>query len=417
MKKMTIYTPFKEKIDTQNKDQQFRVLISFEDLSNREKFIEKYKDLIILGKFDFIPSIYANLEKDQIYHFEKEKIIIQIEEDQKLHFSMLDVSEILGLNEYQNSHIIYRGTNINVGIVDDGINESLPSIPNLKDPLDSNKIKIPEKDITHGTIMASVISNQFKDIDDKFIGIAPNVNLIDFKLSKLSEEYHFSDVLKIFEKINTDKIHIDILLISLTTKDPSDGKDILSLACNLYVDNGLIIVSPAGNFGPDPYTIGSPGAAEKVITIGALTKELKVPSFSGRGPTLDERVKPDFCLSGSNIIVPLSNNLRVRVTGTSISASIAVGIIALIKEFNPKISYNAIIDLIKTSRVDLNFDPTTQGLGTIRISDLFEKLDLFHERLVPYSYLLKRSFELAIEFLALFVLLFYLFYFLKIILF
>jgi len=269
MKKMTIYTPFKEKIDTQNKDQQFRVLISFEDLSNREKFIEKYKDLIILGKFDFIPSIYANLEKDQIYHFEKEKIINQIEEDQKLYFSMLDVSEILGLNEYQNSHIIYRGTNINVGIVDDGINESLPSIPNLKDPLDSNKIKIPEKDITHGTIMASVISNQFKDIDDKFIGIAPNVNLIDLKLNKLDEEYHISDVLKIFEKINNNKIQIDILLISLTTKDPSDGKDILSLACNLCVNNGLIIVSPAGNFGPDSYTIGSPGAAEKVITVGA----------------------------------------------------------------------------------------------------------------------------------------------------
>ena len=38
---MTIYTPFKEKIDNQNKDQQFRVLISFENLLNREKFIEK----------------------------------------------------------------------------------------------------------------------------------------------------------------------------------------------------------------------------------------------------------------------------------------------------------------------------------------------------------------------------------------
>ncbi len=418
---MTIYTPFKKKIDTQHKDQQFRVLISFSTLSNREKFIEKNKDLKIFDKFDFIPSIYTNLEKDQIYHFEKEKIIEQIEEDQKLHFSMLDVSEILGLNDYQNSHIIYRGTNINVGIVDDGINESLPSIPKLKDPLDGNKkrnkIEVPVKDITHGTIMASIISNQFKDIDDRFIGIAPNVNLIDLKLTKLDEEYHISDVLKIFEKINKDRVHIDILLITLTTKDPSDGKDILSLACNLFTENGLIIVSPAGNFGPDSYTIGSPGAAEKVITVGALTKELTIPSFSGRGPTLDERVKPDLCLPSSNIIVPLSNNLRVRVTGTSVSASIAVGIIALIKEFNPQISYNAILDLIKTSRLDLNFDPTAQGLGTIRINDLFEKLDLFHEKLVPYSYLIKRSFKLAIEFLVLFGLVFYLLYFLKIALF
>jgi len=418
---MTIYTPFKDKIDTQNNDQQFRILISFENLSNREKFIEKYKDLNILGKFDLIPSIYTNLEKDQIYHFEKEKLIKQIEEDQKLHFSMLEVSEILGLNDYQNSHIIYRGRNINVGIVDDGINENLSAIPKLKDILngneETNNDEIPKNEITHGTIMASIISNQFKDIDDNFIGIAPNVNLMDFKLSKLGEEYHFSDVLKIFEKIKKDQIKIDILLISLTTQEPSDGKDILSLACNQYVNDGLTVVSPAGNFGPESYTIGSPGAAEKVITVGALTKELTIPSFSGRGPTLDERVKPDLCLPSSNIIVPLSNNLRVRVTGTSASASIAVGIIALIKEFNPQISYNAIIDLLKTSRLDLNFDPTAQGLGTIRISDLFEKLDLFHERLVPYSYLIKRSFKSAIGFLALFLLVFYLFYFIRLIVF
>jgi len=418
---MTIYTPFKDKIDTQNNDQQFRILISFENLSNREKFIEKYKDLNILGKFDLIPSIYTNLEKDQIYHFEKEKLIKQIEEDQKLHFSMLEVSEILGLNDYQNSHIIYRGRNINVGIVDDGINENLSAIPKLKYILngneETNNDEIPKNEITHGTIMASIISNQFKDIDDNFIGIAPNVNLMDFKLSKLGEEYHFSDVLKIFEKIKKDQIKIDILLISLTTQEPSDGKDILSLACNQYVNDGLTVVSPAGNFGPESYTIGSPGAAEKVITVGALTKELTIPSFSGRGPTLDERVKPDLCLPSSNIIVPLSNNLRVRVTGTSASASIAVGIIALIKEFNPQISYNAIIDLLKTSRLDLNFDPTAQGLGTIRISDLFEKLDLFHERLVPYSYLIKRSFKSAIGFLALFLLVFYLFYFIRLIVF
>lgn len=416
---MTIYAPFKEKLTTQVGENQYQVIIKFESISNREEFVKKNKDINILGKFDFIPSICAILKKDNIFDYEKEKIIEQIEEDQKLYFSMLEVSEILGLDDYQNSHIIYKGKNINVGIIDDGINENLAAIPNLMNSQERNKkkIKIPEKEITHGTITASVISNQFKTIDEKFIGIAPDVNLIDLKLNKLNEQYHISDLLNLFEKIYNDKVHIDILLISVTTKDSSDGKDILSLACNKFVDDGLIIVSPAGNFGPDSYTIGSPGSAEKVITIGALSKELTIPNFSGRGPTLDERVKPDLCLPGSNIVVPLSNDLRVKVTGTSVSASIAVGIIALVKEFNPQISYKAILDLIKSSRIDLNFEPTTQGLGTIRISDLFEKLDLFHEKLVPYSYLMKRSFKLVIEFLVLFIIVFYLFYFLKIALF
>ncbi len=419
MKKMTIYGPFKKKIEHQQKDQQFRVIISFENLSNREEFIKKNKDLKILGKFDFIPSICLTLEKEKVFHYEEEELIGQIEEDQKLYLSMLDVLDILDLDVYKNSHIVYEGKNINIGIIDDGINRNIPSISNVKDSLEiykkSNEIKASEKEITHGTIMASIIGNQFKNSEDNFIGIAPKANLIDLKLESSNSEYYISDVLKIFDKINNGKIKIDILLISLTAQEPSDGKDILSIACNLYSENGPIIVSPAGNNGPDPYSIGSPGAADRVMTIGALTKEYTIPNFSGRGPTLDDRIKPDICLPGSNIIVPLSNDLQIKVTGTSVSASIGVGIIALIKESNPQISYEAIMDLINKSVFNLKLDPNSQGLGIIRVSDLFNELDLFHEVLVPYNYLIMRSLKLAIEFFAIFLGVFYLFYFFKLI--
>lgn len=415
---MTIYSLFKEKITSQPKNQQYRVIFSFKDLSNREKFLEKNKDLKFLGKIDFIPSIYLNLEKAQIINYEKEKLVEKIEEDQKLFLSMLDVLEVLEIDDYKNSQISYTGKNVNVGIIDDGINKNFVSISkiNSKQYFLDGKVKINDsknikKEITHGTIMASVISNQFKNIDDNYIGIAPNVNYLDFNISNSNQEYYFSDILQVFDKIIGENIDIDILLISLITKDCSDGKDILSLACDLLVDKGIIIVCPAGNFGPEPYTIGSPGAAEKIITIGALTKNLAVPNFSGRGPTLDERMKPDLCLHGSNILVPLSNNLRVNISGTSVSASIGVGFIALIKEFDPKIAYNDIIDLIKNSSINLNYDPNAQGLGTVKITDLFKELDLYHEKLSSYNYLTKRSLILSIEFLIVFIIIFYFFYF------
>ncbi len=415
---MTIYSLFKEKITSQPKNQQYRVIFSFKDLSNREKFLEKNKDLKFLGKIDFIPSIYLNLKKPQIINYEKEKLVEKIEEDQKLFLSLLDVLEVLEIDDYKNSQISYTGKNVNVGIIDDGINKNFVSISkiNSKQYFLNDKVKINDsknikKEITHGTIMASVISNQFKNIDDNYIGIAPNVNYLDFNISNSNQEYYFSDILQVFDKIIGENIDIDILLISLITKDCSDGKDILSLACDLLVDKGIIIVCPAGNFGPESYTIGSPGAAEKIITIGALTKNLAVPNFSGRGPTLDERIKPDLCLHGSNILVPLSNNLRVNVSGTSVSASIGVGLIALIKEFDPKMAYNDIIDLIKNSSINLNYDPNAQGLGTVKITDLFKELDLYHEKLYPYNYLTKRSLILSIEFLIVFIIIFYFFYF------
>jgi len=415
---MTIYSLFKEKITSQPKNQQYRVIFSFKDLSNREKFLEKNKDLKFLGKIDFIPSIYLDLEKAQIINYEKEKLVEKIEEDQKLYLSMLDVLEVLEINDYKNSQISYTGKNVNVGIIDDGINKNFTSISNINSKpyflngvVKTNDLKNIKKEITHGTIMASIISNQFKNADDNYIGIAPNVNYIDFNISNSDQEYYFSNILQVFDKIIKENIEIDILLISLIAKDCSEGKDILSLACDLLVNKGIIIICPAGNFGPDPYTIGSPGAAEKVITIGALTKNLTVPNFSGRGPTLDNRTKPNICLHGSNVIVPLSNNLKVRVSGTSVSASIGVGLIALIKEFDPKMTYNDIMGLIKNSSINLNYDPKAQGLGSVKITDLFRELDLYHEKLSSYNYLTKRSLILSIEFLIVFIIIFYFFYF------
>ncbi|UCC18228.1 MAG: S8 family serine peptidase [Promethearchaeota archaeon] len=407
---MKIYPPFKKKLENHSNDKHFKVLISFENLSNREKFLEKYQDLKILKKFDFLPLININLMKEQIINFEEEILINQIEEDQKLYLSMLDVLEILELDEYKNSQISYDGNNINVGIIDNGINKNFPSIPNSKN---YNDVKINKQEVSHGTIIAGIICNQFKNLYDNFIGIAPKVNLIDFKLSYDNNEYNFSSILEILEKIDKEKIDVDILLISLATSEASDGKDILSLACDLLIDDGLIIVSPAGNFGPEKNSIGSPGASAKVITIGGLTKEFKIPDYSGRGPTLDNRVKPDLCLPSSDIILPLSENLRVKVTGTSVAASIGVGIIALIKEYDKNLTYNEILDLMKKVRLDLNYEPTSQGFGTIKVTDLFEELDLYHQQLIPYNYLIKKSIKVAIEIFIVLIFLFYIILFFR----
>lgn len=88
-----------------------------------------------------------------------------------------------------------------------------------------------------------------------------------------------------------------------------------------------------------------------------------------------------------------------------------MGLIALIKEFDPKMAYNDIIDLIKNSSINLKYEPNAQGLGTVKITDLFKKLDLYHEKLSSYNYLTKRSLILSIEFLIGFIIIFYFFYF------
>ena len=419
MKYQKIYPLFIEKIKGQPKKQ--RVILSFKNLSDRKKFISKNTKLKIIKKFNLIPSIKVSLSKEQILTYDNDKLVKQIEEDQQLYLSMLDVMEILELSDYRTSQISFTGRNVSVGILDVGINKNFPSISNIemiRQKLDNSEKEITLKkekhEISHGTIMASIISNQFKNSDEILIGIAPHVKIHDFDILNKKEKYYFSHILEFFDIIIKKKIMIDVLLISFTTSNPSDGKDILSLSCNALVDKGIIIVSPAGNFGPEPQTIGSPGAARKVITFGTLEKELTIPEFSGRGPTLDERIKPDFCLPGSKINVPLSQNLRVSVTGTSVSASFGAGIIALIKEYDPTISYDEINKLLEKSSTDLNYDINAQGKGILTVPRIFKSLDLYHKKIVPFSFLIKKSLKFSIEFLIILIILFYFFHFFRI---
>jgi serine protease AprX len=421
MKPKNIYQLLLKEIENQgdkasNKIREFRTIISFEDISKRDKFISKYKEVNILSKIDCIPSIITVLDTQNILKFEKEDLIKRIEEDQKLHLSLIEVNEILDLDKSKNSQISHTGKNVRIGIVDNGINSNVLSIPNVS-RYNSNNKEFKSKvgnQITHGTIMASIIGNQIIDLKNNPIGIVPDAELIDFDISNSKDEYFFSSILKVFDIIIKENVEVDVLLISLISKHPSDGMDILSYACDLIIDKGIIIVCPAGNFGPNASSIGSPSAAKKVICFGSLTKDLTITPFSGRGPTIDNRIKPDFCLPGSRIKVPLTDELKATVTGTSVAAAIGAGLVALIKEFKQKESYNEIFKLLKTSCRNLDSDKFSQGYGMPNIISIFEELNLIHEKIVPYTHLIKNSVRIAAEFIVILIILFYVFYFFRI---
>lgn len=405
-----IYPGFLRRIEEFDKNDEVSVIISFEDNKKRDNFLSKNKNLDLLHKFNFLPLINLNLTIEQVKNLDKDDLIKNLEEDQKLYHSILEVNDILDLNEYKQSQIYFTGKDVKIGIIDNGINKNYDSVSDIT--IEVYKFaKGNKQEISHGTIMANIIGNQYLDSNYNFVGIAPNAIFFDFDLSNSNNRYQFSDILKIIDLIITQDIKIDILFIPFTTANPSDGKDILSMICNMLVDKGIIVVCPAGNFGPENYTIGSPGAAEKVITIGSLTKDLSISNFSGRGPTLDDRLKPDFCLPGSKILIPLTDKLSINVSGTSVSAAIGVGIIALIKEFNPEASYSDILEIIKQASIDLDYQENSQGYGMINVVNIFKKLDLYHEKIIPYNYLLKRSFKTALEFFIILILFYYVFYF------
>jgi len=303
MNSIKIYSLFLKELEKESEDTDFQVIISFKNTSNRDNFISKYENLIILNKFDLIPSICVKSNKDQILKFEKEELVKLIEEDQTLTLSILEINELLALKKVKSSQISFTGRYVQVGIIDNGINNNFDSISNVtKSGIGDKKFREwRDDDISHGTLMASIIGNQLKDHDYGIIGIAPDVEFLDLDISNPEEKYFFSNILYILDNIVNQDIKIDVLLISLTGTHPSDGADILSSACDLLVDKGIIIICPAGNFGQNKQTISSPSAAKNVITFGSLEKNLKISQFSGKVPTIAAVV----------IAIPARSHLRM----------------------------------------------------------------------------------------------------------
>ena len=151
-----------------------------------------------------------------------------------------------------------------------------------------------------------------------------------------------------------------------------DGTDAVCQAVDAAMDKGIVVCIAAGNSGPESKTVGTPGCAKKVITVGATDKNDGIAWFSSRGPTADGRIKPDICFPGYNIVAARAkntsmghpvNNYYTSASGTSMATPHCAGVATLLKCAKPEISSHEIKQIIMKSGIDLKLDPNTQGSG------------------------------------------------------
>ncbi|MFX0068734.1 MAG: S8 family serine peptidase [Candidatus Hodarchaeota archaeon] len=159
---------------------------------------------------------------------------------------------------------------------------------------------------------------------------------------------------------------VDIISMSLGGGCGAPGQDPSDLLVDAATAAGITVVVAAGNEGPAPLRVGSPGTARSVITVGAAIDpihhrvrgsislwpyfahpaygyyyyphdEYSVAYFSSRGPTSDGRVKPDVVATGYDNFGQLTPALWpytiARAGGTSFSCPIVAGEAALLKAY------------------------------------------------------------------------------------
>jgi len=153
-------------------------------------------------------------------------------------------------------------------------------------------------------------------------GIAPNASIYAVKIfDHTGAGVPSSIVMQGIDAAITEGV--DVISMSLGGGVGAPGVDPSDLLVDVATEEGITVVISAGNEGPAPLKVGSPGTAKSAITVGAAMdpihervfgdiaigpgygyyyyphEEKFIADFSSRGPTSDGRNKPDVVATGS----------------------------------------------------------------------------------------------------------------------
>ena len=191
-------------------------------------------------------------------------IVLQFNFDNEIEILLDKSGPYVGVN-FPND-LGYYGEGIKIAVIDTGVDHLHPDLfgfgPGGKIVGGYNFVeddKMPVDTNGHGTEVTGIIA-----ADGQLKGIAPNASIFAYKVSEDGESVSSDLIVKAVQQaINDD---VDIINISLGVNRTNSKIDQI---VNKAVENGIVVVTAAGNDGPEFGTIGSPGKNSKVITVGA----------------------------------------------------------------------------------------------------------------------------------------------------
>lgn len=177
------------------------------------------------------------------------------------------------------------GEGVKVGIIDSGIDESHPFFDckgDIQNKVYASGVAFDPSNLLvadHGTHVAGTVAGctgTNGPLDITLSGVAPGAELYDYNVFPgfgagyvaYGGSAFSHDIVHALEDAVVDGMDVVNMSLGGSVQGPHD---FLAEAANATVDAGVVVVASAGNSGPGSYTVGSPGTAEKVITVGATT--------------------------------------------------------------------------------------------------------------------------------------------------
>lgn len=325
-------------------------------------------------RYELIPAVAVRATRTQIETMTTQATVERIWPDLPVH-TMLNASVPL-----IRAPMIWddgtTGEGVTIAVVDTGIDLEHPDFEGRITETTDFTGEGADDNNGHGTHVASIAAGSGMASDGRYRGAAPGATIVAAKVLRGDGTGRQSDVMAGIEWAVQQGAQVINLSLGGPPM-PCDGTDALSELADAAVEAGAVMCVAAGNSGPAQMTVGSPGCARKVITIGATvsdatTESDEVTGFSSRGPTADGRRKPDLALPGVGIIAAraggtsLGNVVNDRYTslqGTSMATPHAAGVAALLLSKNVDLSSAEVKRRMVAGARSMGLEGNVQGAG------------------------------------------------------
>lgn len=258
------------------------------------------------------------------------------------------------------------GKNITVAVLDSGLaphpDMNTRRILAFKDFV-YNK-KVPYDDYTHGTHVAGIIASTRT-------GIAPEVNLVGLKVLDRHGNGYTDTFIESIKWLLDYHEQYDIRIVNISVGGSSSElkreKNRLNLWVSKLWEAGLTVCCSAGNKGPSPDSITSPGSCKKVITVGSYDGR----HFSSAGPLLPYITKPELVAPGLHILSTKPGGGYSIKNGTSMSVPFISGTCALLLQKYPYLTNDQTKIRLMDAAYTVPFLPyNMQGAGVVNLNRL-----------------------------------------------
>ncbi|MEO2179985.1 MAG: S8 family serine peptidase [Candidatus Poseidoniia archaeon] len=363
-------------------DGKISVLVDFDHMPTEldEELLIQEVDFNPNWRFHHIPIISGLIDVDRIDDLLNVEGVVFLTLNGELHI-LLD--NAIGIHHVDTVWDFgYTGEGVSVAIIDTGIDPNHVGINDFDDDPTTDDPKVVAfydaldgsgddgsgttqayDDHGHGSHCAGITAGT-GSIDDgpmstgetPYRGVAPGATLVGVKVLDGSGSGSFAEVMKGMEWTIDNQIKYNIRSASMSlggawvSELTQEQEERVTTLANEMVAHGIALMIAAGNSAAYG-TIGTPGAAKDVITVGATEDSRQLAVYSSKGPTHEGQIKPNIAAIGSAVMSVEANsgNAYVSMSGTSMATPMVAGMAVLLHQANPDLQPLMIRSILETT--------------------------------------------------------------------